>query len=761
MNDALWAVAERLWQPWLAIAVLGIAAIVTLATGFVQLRGLPAAIREALGARRDPDSTVGASVAAACGIASLGAGALAIEIAGPGALVWMWIVVVLAMALRVAEATLLPRASAPATIELSPTLRHAWWFAALVAAAATIGVLQGREMGALLEHAWGTVPLAAAICFAIVALPFATLPVARRILLATVPWAVLATVLALGVLVLGDSLVLSFAIGDAWNQAFGLGQATTGATAGGVAIALAEGTRAAAIGGGVLHGAASPERRHASMLAPLVGIGVIATIGALVSMTEPARTSITEPEMVPLERPHSRGLRPAAIGQTVVLPENTTLVDGEHYGFVVRGNPRGVSLGKLDLEHNVVLVPAWSISSETHEVVFRSKDKDKAKLASWDVRVPCTREVIQARGGEALKLTPINPDLQFKQLIAYYELDKQPYVPLGDYHFIGKIAKAESPDKALGVHLAMFEPERADREHAPELHEFFRTGYRGPYADTGEERPPWGFVGVEGFTAQPGTRLDLRLPANPRGEPFVRLDRAGGVEGPAWPLLVQARELVLQHETDPELDIVVPVDVVLDGFRTRFRPRDSQWSDFRDLAKMAGYRKVPFVRVADVDFSAEVHGDARLEPRFKGRVAIVPLVEPTEPQGPHGEYLPYAPHPGELVAMGMHGPVIARDGSARIGGRMIDEAPSWARWLGVLALFLLGLASVAAWPVLLHRDPGIQRVIGIALAIAAAVGGACTWTLAYGISSIGAALVVVCGGLAVLAKLGAIRRAPE
>ncbi|HWB74423.1 MAG TPA: hypothetical protein VG755_05700 [Nannocystaceae bacterium] len=758
MNDALWAVAERLWQPWLAIAVLGIAAIVTLATGFVQLRGLPTAIKEALAARRDHDSTVGASVAAVCGIASLGAGALAIEIAGPGALVWMWIVVLLAMAVRVAEATLVTGATTPAKVELSPGLRRAWWLAALVAAAATIGVLQGRETGALLEHAWGTAPLAAAICFAIVALPFATLPVARRILLATVPWAILATVVALGILVMGDSLVLSFAIGDAWNQAFGVGQAATGATAGGVAIALAEGARAATIGGGVLHGAASPEHRRASMIAPLVGIGVIATIGALVAMTEPARASITEPDMVPLERPHSRGLRPAALGQTVVLPADTTLADGEHYGFVVRGNPRGVNLGKLDLERNLVLLPAWSISGETHEVVFRSKDKEKAKLASWDVRVPCTREIVQARGGDALKLTPVNPDLQFKQLIAYYELDRQPYVPLGDYHFVGKVAKAESPDKALGVHLAMFEPDRADRENAPELHEFFRAGYRGPYADTGEERAPWGFVGVEGFSAQPGTRLDLRLPANPRGEPFVRLDRTGGVEGPAWPFLMQVRELVVQHETDPEQDIIVPVKVELDGFRTRFRPDNADWTDFRKLGKMDGYRKVPFVRVGDVDFPAEVHGDARLETRFKGRVAIVPLFEPTEPQGPHGEFLPYPPHPGELVAMGMHGPVIARDGSARIGGRMIDEAPSWARMLGVLALFLLGLASVAAWPVLLHRDGGMQRMIGIALAIAAAVGGACTWTLAYGIASVGAALAVLVGGIAVLAKLGAIRR---
>jgi hypothetical protein len=153
-----------------------------------------------------------------------------------------------------------------------------------------------------------------------------------------------------------------------------------------------------------------------------------------------------------------------------------------------------------------------------------------------------------------------------------------------------------------------------------------------------------------------------------------------------------------------------------------------------------------------------VHGDARLEPRFEGRRAVVPLFDPVEPQGPYGEFLPYAPHPGELVAMGMHGPVLAQDGSARIGGRMNDDASGWARGLGLIVLLLLGLASVAAWPLLLHPGGSQQRTIGLVLAAAVASGALCNWTLAYGVASIGSALAILCGGLALLSRVAAIRR---
>jgi hypothetical protein len=480
-------------------------------------------------------------------------------------------------------------------------------------------------------------------------------------------------------------------------------------------------------------------------------------------VTEPERSSIVEKDLVPLERPHSRGLRPAAppFGQTVVLPENSPLQAGEHYGFVIRGNPRGVNFAKLDVERNAVMLPGWVVAGESHEVIFRSKDTGLNNLGSWDVRVPCNREVISNRAGEIVKLTPVNPELKFSQLIAYYELDNKPFVPLSDFHFTGKVAVAQSNDATLGEHLAMFEAEADDRPFAPDLHEFFRTGFRGPYADTGEGRPPWGFVGVAGFTAEPGTKLDLRLPASSRGEPFVRLNRVGGAEAPPWTILVGVRELVVQHETDPDLDIVIPVDPELDGFRVRLRPRDPEWADFRRLVGMAGYKKVPFVRVPDQDFVAEVHGDARLEPRFAGRTSLVPLHELGEPQGPYGEFLPYAPHPAELIANGMHGPVLARDGSAKIGGRLSDGAPSWARGLGLAALVLLGIASIAAWPVLLHEDEGQRRVIGVALAAAVVSGGLCTWAVAYGIASIGSALAIVCGGAAVLSRLGAIRRVKD
>lgn len=762
MIEALTSLAARLWQPWLALVVLAVGLAVTFTTGLVQVRGLRAALR-GLG-RRDDGAMPWAVLAAGGGAGGLGAGALAVQWGGRGAIVWMWIAMLLAMGWRFAEGAV--RAE-PGVAPSQPGLRRAWGVAGICAAIASAGVFGGQQLGAMLEHAWRIPSLHAAIGFGIAAAIVVAVPAARRLAVLAVPVALGAWLVVALTLMFQDDLLLSLALGDAYNEAFGLQPVIAGAAVGGMAHALAEGVLAASIGGAVGHGAV-PSRGslRVAMLGPVCGVGLLGSLGALVVATEPAPWSLSSGDMVPLERHHSRGLRPSQqVGQTIVMPSDTPLKSGETYGFLVRGNPRGTSgFAKLEVDRNAVFLPAYQVAEGVNEVVFRMRDKDPlAKNASWDVRIPVKREVFPGRGGpDVLKLTPVNPELEFKRLLSYYELGSSVFVPMADFHFVGKVSTAQSPDEALGEHLAMFEAEGADRPPNPKLHEFFRGGYRGPYADVETERPPWAFVAPPEYDGEIGSVVDLRLVASPRGEAFARLNRVGGAEAPPWDLLTGVRELVIQHSTDPGQDIVVPVETKLDGYRIRFTPTDPKWEDFRTIAAMPGYRPVPYVRVRDVDFVGEVHGDARLAPEYAGRRAIVPHHAVPEPQGPHGEYLPYAPHPAELIAAGMKGPVLARDGAARIGGRLRDDGDSaWATHLAALAIVTLGLGAVAGYASVLGADESRRRLIGIAIAGAAAFGGGVPWLTAQSIAAMAGALAVLLAGLLVLMGLARVRAAAK
>jgi hypothetical protein len=770
MIEALTSLASRLWQPWLAVVVLAIGVLLLFSTGLVQVRGLKAAIA---GARRRDDARAipWGVLAVGCGAGGLGAGALAVQWGGRGAIVWMWIAMFLAMGWRFAESVLRAPVDAgapadPARPATQPLLRRVWSFASIAAALAIAGVFGGQQLGVLLEQTWGVRALQGSIGFGVLAAIVVAVPGARRAALMAVPVGLVAWIVVAAMLLFQDDLLLSLALGDAYNEAFGVRPALTGAVVGGVAHALAEGVLAATLAGGIGQGAvAGRGSLRLAMLAPLVGVGLLGSTGALAVATEPALVSLSTGDQVPLERHHSRGLRPSQqVGQTIVLPKDSPLEDNQTYAFLVRANPRGLGFGaKLDAENNAVILPAWQVTEAANEVVFRMRDKDPlAKNASWDVRIPVTREILPGRGGpEVLRLKPVNPDLDFKKLVAYYELGTQPYVPMADYHFVGKVGIAQSPDETLGEHLAMFEAEGADRPFNPKLHEFFRAGYRGPYADVELERPPWGWVAPAGFDGEVGSVVDLRLVASPRGEPFARLNRTGGVEAPPWDLLTGVRELVVQHTTDPEQDIIIPVETKQDGYRMRFVPKDKEWEDFRKLAGMPEYRPTPFVRVRDVDFVGEIHGDARLGPEYAGRRAIVAHHPVAEPQGPWGEYLPYVPHPAELVSAGMRGPVLARDGAARIGGRLHGEGLGWAANVAAIAMIVLGLGSIVGWSSAAAEDPGARRMIGLAIAAAAAAGGATPWVTAQATAGITAALGVLAATALVLTHLGRIRDAAK
>jgi hypothetical protein len=701
-------------------------------------------------------------VAAACGTASLAAGALAVSVGGRGALVWMWIVTLLGMAIRYGEAILHGRDAGSST-PASGLVRAAAPAAAIgsVACALAIGGLwQAHQTAGLLEVGWGIAPVVGAVVLAALAAPFVLVPAARRPLFAAVPIAFVVLAFTSLYVAAEDSLVLSLAVGDAWNEALGMTPAVAGAGSGMAALAMVEGvmrgTMAGMAGIGAVRPAGHDPRTAATAMVATLAGGLTATLGALVAMTTPSEpVPIVDGELVPLERTHSRGLRPSQqVGQTIVLPTDSPLVENEHYALMLRGNPRGVALGRLDQERNAVLLPMWETAQNVDAVVFRSRDKDRAKQPAWDVRVPCTREVIDARGNQFIQLVPTDPNVEFKKLIAQAELAPQQYVVLDDFHFVAKVGRAHSNDEALGSHLAMYEVEGKDRPFNPKLHEFFRAGFRGPYAITEGERPPWGWIAKPEIVDPPGTVLDLRIVASPRGDALARMNRSGTLEAPAWKQMLEVTEVVIRHKTDPSQDIVVPVVAELDGPRVRLRSDDPKWQDFRGTSNFPDHHSMPFLRMRDVDFQAEVHGDARLDPAFAGRRTLVPLHAESEPRGPTNE-LPYDPHPAELVMMGMNGPVLARDGIEVVGARMQQVLPGWLRGATWLAVLVLAIAAVAAWPELVAE--GRARLVGALVLAACASAGALSLAHVRVAAEVALALAVVAGAIALLAGVSRIR----
>jgi Na+/alanine symporter len=712
------ALAELLWRPTLVYLVLGVGVLITLAT-LVQLRRLPAALR----AVRGDGSGWGLLMAGSAGMGAISGTTLAVTMGGPGALPWMWITALLGMAIAWAEATL---ASGGGTDRRPYMARHlggvghtlaAVFAVGLVAVAVTAGGLfQTQQGGALLRATLGIPAVSGAVILAVAAVPFVLVPSVRRLTLKLlVPAAVLLYLSTACTLVLEDPVAAGLALGDAVNAAFGIDAAGSGVAGGAVALALYHGvlraTFATEAGLGSAAVAQMPDsRRAAAMLVPVVTTGLLATATALVITTGTSEDEpIAEAKLVPLERHESRGLRPSQqVGQTIVLPLDTTLEAGKAYRMRLRANPRGHALATLQAEQNEVLLPGWQIAEEIDTVVFRSRDKELAKQPGWDVRVPMTRETVELGDGSSLlKLRPEDPELDLRKLISRYELDPKPHVVLDDYVFAGRVGTATSPDPALGEHLAMYEPPNDEAPLNPKLHEYFRAGYRGPYADEASQRPPWAFVAREGFTAELGEVLTLRLRADARGEPLVRVNRAGGVEGPPWTFLLDVDTLVVRHETDRALDVRVPVRAELDGFRVRFEALDPAWNDFRRIEKMDGHSG-PYALVTDFHFDVEVRSDARLSSDLAGRRTLVPLHQHGEPMGPV-DALPYTPHPGEVIATGMSGPFSAREGAEIVAARF-GERGSWRTGALVIAGFVLVVSTIGAWAE--HGSRGAEHLLG-------------------------------------------------
>jgi len=762
--------ATQAWTPWIAWLVLGGGILLLLATLVVPLRGLPRAIsalRERTVTESD-GSPLWLPLAAATGMGGITGGVLAVSAGGPGALVWMWIATFAGMAIVFAEGSLAARAPTdeqPASIHLlgAPTLGRLlapmYALAVIVMALVVGGAFQTNQAGAVLESTLGIAPQTAAIGLAVAAAPFVLVPKIRRPLLMLVP---IAIVLYAGValaMLEGDSL-LALRLGDAVNAAFGVTPAAGGIAGGGVGLAVTHGVlRATLAGEAGLGSAALLDLRARSrgaagavvMLVPLLASGVVGSLSAMMMLGDPGTdTAVADPELVPLERTFARGLRPSQqVGQTVVLPADTTMEAGKFYGMTLRSNPRGHALGKLVKEKNHVALPHWTVAKGSDTIVLRPRDETKAKNPAWDVRIPCEREVKSAEGGlEYLLLKPKDPELEIHKVAMQLGMSLTPHVVFDDFDFTGRVGRATSPDPALGEHLAMFEPPTEDRAFNPKFHEFFRAGYRGPYADDDQPRPPWAFVAREGFEAELGSIVDLRIESDPRGNDLLDVTRSGGLEAPPWDFLLEAKTIVIRHDKDPSLDIRVPATARFDLFRVRFDIADPNFTDIRALEGMEGYSKA-YVVAPDYEFQAEVHGDSRLPTTLAGRRTLVPIHPLGELQGHFGDGDTYHPHPAELLSFGFQGPLLAHEGAQLLAARMVVGGGSMGRPVLVFAVFIFALTTIVGWAELGGR--AATAVVGamgapvfkIAMLVAAAVGTGWTLTELIPVVDLSLAAVVV------------------
>jgi AGCS family alanine or glycine:cation symporter len=721
--------SEIVWGPFVVFLLLGTGLLFAALTLLVQVRGIGRAVRLSRRAR-DPHTSLRTMVAASAGMGSIAGVALAVSFAGPGAVLWMWITTALGMGIHFAEATLGAAARKDGDAALAGPMAYiraglgplgrplSWLFAmlAIVVALFAGGLFQTHQAAALLRQGFGTLPLFGGILIAVLAAPWVFVPRLRPTLFSIVP-ALLALYVVLVVAAIAQDLqgaVASLAL--IVERGLGLGEASGGVAGGVTAVIVYHGVLRATFanesGLGTAAFVSTPaDERPAdaglrAMLVPLLTTGLVGTLTALVVVQPEGEPLLAERTIIPLERAESRGLAPSAqVGQTVILPEGTELQPGSRYRTVIRANPRGHRFGRFLRDENAVILPTWPIASEADTLILRDANRRRAKTPGWDVRVPCERELFEGNdGAQYIRLTPTDPEVQLTALIKRYGLDG-PYVNVGDYEFLGTVAQAVSPRENLGEHVALFEERPDDTSMNPKLHEFFRSGYRGPYIEGETPRPPWAFPAMESFAPDVGTIVRLRFRSPTRGGLWGRVTQIGDIEAPPWDFLLGTRAAVLRHDDDPSRDIVVPITGTLDEHRIRFESTDPSFTDFRVVDEEMTEYSGPFLVTPPYDLEVEVHTDQRLPASHGGRRALVPIHEHTEPQGPPAT-LPYRPHPGELLATDMEGPLAALDGAEVVAAGVGERLGAKSRGVLTVLAALFAITTLVAWSEIGARSLG-------------------------------------------------------
>ncbi len=754
------SIAQIMWGPWLVYGVPAAGLLVWILTrgGGSKVTNRTQPDRERLYRNR--------LVASAAGMGGLGGVGLAIELGGPGAVAWLWATLLLGAGLNVGQARVgatTPPHTVPRPVAMIVGLLT------LVAALTAGALFQSQQMGALWQQASGMADWSAAFLVAAAAAPALLFAGARHRLFSAAPTIVGLYLVGCLLILLQDTHGVVWALGHIANHALDYQPAGGGIAGAGLTMAMIHGaTRAVMVGelGLGVSARARPEGLdpgRASRIAGMVSLGVgglVATATALVVLIGPeSQEPVAERVVVPLELHQSRGLRPSAdVGQTIVLPENTTLEAGQTYPMVLRANPRGNTFwqARLEPEANAIVIPRFEVLEQVDTVVLRPANKILAANPGWDVRIPVRQEVFEPQPGYTfIRLTPEDPETQFRKLIVRRVLDKTVYLVAKDFRFEGRVATAMSPDPSLGEHLAMFEQRAEDAPLNPKLHEFFRAGYRGPYFDDGSERPPFAAIGVPGLELARGDVVEMELRSPPRGAGLLRLDKLGVAVAPAWRFLERANKVVIRHEEDPSRDVYVPVEATYDEGRLRFSATEEAFADFRVVSKMEGFEG-PFLVTPPYRFAVEARRDTRLADEWRGRMALVPLHPQSEPTGPPPQGL-YSPHPGEVLASDLLGPFPAEgQGAAVVAARFAERlGPIGRAWIVLTALALCA-GTIAAWATWAGQSGSSLGVSALAMgAIFVGAGMQTADALVMADTALGALALV--GILGLVARVGSLR----
>ena len=711
----------------LAYVVLGAGVIVTALTLAPQLRRLPAALGEG------PPALTAAALAASTGVASVAGAALAVTLGGPGALPWMWLAAFFGMGFAWLDTAAAARSrghDARGALIASPmlaleaaiggavgkVLALLLAFSVALAALGLGALLQAQQLGALLHEVTGAGPAALALLLvvAVAALSAALArPRLRHHVLRAAAWALGIYCLLTVALLLRDPAAVAALLERALDSALAP-TAAVGGAAGGALGLLAHGVLRAATGGATGLGALalSPEVAHArdperagarAMLAPLLSV-VVGTLSALALLAHgPSPTApIAERELVDLEPHHSRGLLPSERGQTFVLPEGTPLEDGRRYPMVLRASPRGHKVGHLFRDDNIVALQALAVAAHADTVVLRDRDPRRAHNPGFDIVIPCEREVVDTPLGPFLKLKPRDPAINFRALMTARGLDG-PYIVLDDFRFIGAVERAISGYPGIGEHLSLYQDEPGpDAPPDLSLRDALALGFRGPFFDDGEPALPRALPAAPAFAPEIGAIARLRFTAPERGLDLGFLNRVHELEVPAWDFLAAANTAIFRHRSDPALDLRVLVHGRLAAGRLRFTALDPELT-LRDLAEAPDYEG-PFLLPPPAELEVEVHGDARLPERLRGRRALLPLNAPPTATGL------LRPDASALLSAGLEGPFLATDGAGLVALAWLAGLGPAGAWVLALAALALTLVAMATWAS--HGAAALRHALG-------------------------------------------------
>lgn len=680
----------------LAILVLTGGVLVALA---LVIHRRPAAARPTAGlaAASEPASPQVGLVGA--GFAGVIAGALAIALGGPGALAWLVIAALVGAVLQVGERAHGLRAMSDPPGTIGQAFRGVHAAAAVVAALAAGGLLHAQQAAEAARAAfpWSRAGLAAALAFGTAAaLLIAALRPQRARLLASAGLValVLYVLTALWFLV-GESAAAAAALGEVLRLA-GTGDAALG----GLFAAVAQGVLRAAVAGATagLGHTLPPEGPVPSPWRGSLVAGLAALLTGVVFLAAgaSARVPVAGRDLVALEQNLRTGLIPSEYGQMIGVAPEGQLAEGQRYPVVLRADPRGVRLGTVFRDENIVAVPAWDILRDVDTVILRDKNPERGKNPGFDLRIAVTRERVETPRGPFFKLAPVDPEVNIRQLIAARDMDG-PFLEAHDYPYVASVVRGYQ--MSSGERLSLFEePRPAGVPPNPTIRDLVTLNYSGPYPagpglDLGE-RPPQALVAPADSGLAPDTIASLRLEPPLRGLDLGFVNRLDELEVPPWQFLAACETAVLRHKTDPALDVEIRVTQRLAFGRLRFTSPDVS---FARLAADYPEHTGPHLRPSAYRFKAEVHTGARLPPsRPDASLALVPVHMHSEPTGNPGWGI-YDPHPGEVLLTGMTGPFLDEDAAGTLVRAVARRLGPPQAGLAAVCLLVLALAGLAAW----------------------------------------------------------------